>query len=239
MWGRAIGVARRSAIPGALAASLLAGTSAGTLGQDLFEVDPGNEARGWYLGVAGGGNFVEDLDLRINDTLTGGLDVNEGWAVLGSAGYGFESGFRVELETGYRSNDIGELDNADGTTSATRGSLDTVTIMGNVLLDLRNPTRFTPYIGIGVGAANTAMELFDAGGTLLVDDDSWNFAFQGIVGVALAITNNLSLTLDYRYTQATDLSWTGVDGVTAYEADETRNHAVMAGLSYTFAPPPA
>lgn len=204
--------------------------------QDLFEVDPGDESRGWYVGAAGGVNFIDQLDLVIEPTLND-LEMDDGYALSGAVGYGFESGIRLEAEVLYRNNDVDSI-SAGGVTNGTGDSLETLTIMGNLLFDLRNSTRFTPYIGAGLGAAWANADL-RSGGATVIDEDNWGWAIQGIAGVSMMLTENVSLTVDYRFTQTfdTDISQT-IGGVRSTLDENLDNHTIMAGLRYTFADPP-
>ena len=69
---------------------------------------------GWYISVAGGGVWIDDIDytgVRNPDSsptdvvLAGPFVVDPGWAALVATGYGM-GGWRVEVEGGYRSNTI-------------------------------------------------------------------------------------------------------------------------------------
>jgi OOP family OmpA-OmpF porin len=165
------------------------------------------------VGVSGGGSSA---NLQPN---------NPGWALMGAGGIGFMNGLRVELELAHRDNG---LDNFSGQATAS-------TLMANVLYDI--PVRlagFTPYIGAGIGGARLNLDNVNVGGGLgRIDDSDMVWAYQGIAGVSTPITNNLSLSLDYRYLSTfEDPSYATSTGRTA--SGEYSDHTIMVGFRYSF-----
>ena len=60
---------------------------------------------GIYIGAGAGYNYLQDIDVRPSPALgTPGLKVrgNNGYVALGSVGYGFGNGLRIEVEGNYR-----------------------------------------------------------------------------------------------------------------------------------------
>jgi opacity protein-like surface antigen len=100
--------------------------------------------------------------------------------------------------------------------------------MANVLLDIDTGTQFTPYVGAGVGWGEVRVDgLSLAGfpGLGSIDDEDTVFAFQAIAGVAFDVTQQISLTADYRFFLTEDPEFDGVDV-------ENRNHTLMFGARY-------
>jgi outer membrane protein OmpA-like peptidoglycan-associated protein len=188
------------------------------------------QTSGFYVGGAIGYNLLRDSDIS-GPGIGNNVEWDGSWAGLGSFGYGFGNGFRVEGEIGYRTNDV---DNVSGGGPAT-GKSNAWSFMGNVLYDFNTGTALTPYIGVGLGGASVR---FDDTGTFSgtrVDDSDMVFAYQGIAGLAYAFAPQLKLTLDYRYFGTSDPSFAtntnvGVDS-------EYRTHTVMLGLRYEFGAP--
>lgn len=77
---------------------------------------------------------------------------------------------------------------------------DLLTLMGNVRIG-KNSGFLRPYVAVGGGVARLAVfSNFDDGvGPGDVDNTDWTWGFQAIVGVDLAITENLSIGARYRY----------------------------------------
>ena len=66
--------------------------------------------------------------------------------------------------------------------------------MANVLYDFYLGTRFKLTLGAGIGGDYASFDP-DAG----VEDSNWGFAYQGIIGLAYALSPRTDLTLNYRY----------------------------------------
>ncbi len=133
------------------------------------------------------------------------LRTNGGFAGLGSIGYGFGNGWRLEAEGSARLNKLGHLNGTAFPTSSS-GSLNTYALMANAFydLDVRSPWIY-PYIGGGIGAAwNTASSLQASSSNPLFGFNSSNsaagFAVQAIAGVSFPVYNTpgLSFTAEYR-----------------------------------------
>lgn len=191
-----------------------------------------------YVGIAGGWNAQRHSDVS-GTGIDKSVSFEDGWAGLGTVGYKAASGFRGELEFGYRDNDVDTVSGTPATTGAASGSVQAWTIMANVLYDYENKTRFTPYVGVGIGAININYDNVQTigtgtGGT--IDDDTWAPAAQGIVGVAYKVHNNIDLFANYQYLTAFSnprlQTSNGVKTDVDYDA-----HTVLAGVRFSFAKP--
>lgn len=181
---------------------------------------------GWYSRVDVG--YSTDGAL---ETDSGDLDFDDNWSGHLGGGYGFQNGFRLEGELGYRNNDFEDL---DGEASAT-------SLMANLFYDFHRNGRIRPYIGVGVGAAKVEAE--GVAGPISFDDDDTVVAYQGLIGVAFDVTERLDLDVGYRYFTAPDV---GVSGIFDSEGEEPfsfegdyEHQAITVGLRYNYAPPPA
>lgn len=122
-----------------------------------------------------------------------------------SVGWQFHPLVRAEVEAGYRHMDA---------SSATGGNGNVYTAMLNGFWDIKNDTRFTPFLGAGAGYA------YQNFNSAVADSNDSAFAYQGIAGVSYAIDNNWALTAQYNYIDTTNFD---------FEA-----HEVKGGLRYTF-----
>jgi OOP family OmpA-OmpF porin len=171
---------------------------------------------GLYLGGAGGGTWVQDLDLK--DGGSEKIDDDTGWAAVGTLGYRFTSNIRAELEGGFRRSDADSGGNNDG-------DLDTWDVMANALYDFDLGGRLSPYVGVGVGGVNVNVD------SSAIDDSAWAFGYQGIAGVSYALTDRMDAFADYRYLATAGLD---LDSGNSESDDEYRSHTVLIGLRYTF-----
>ena len=198
-----------------------------------------NRPVGFYIGIGAGANFAEDSEITRSGINTE-ADLNTGYAILGALGYGFDMGLRAEVEFGYRENTVDSLRGA----ANGRGDYRAYALMANLLYDINTGTSITPYVGAGVGIAHARLDHVGPLGTGFANDAEQVFAYQGIVGASLKLTDQLFGFAEYRYFATEDLSVTRTVG-TGVDA-EYGNHMALLGLRWAFAgpakppaPPPA
>ncbi len=215
---------------------------------------------GLYIGGAGGANFLQQERPRaytgvFNGTpvrvTSGGTGFETGYVGLGSIGYGFGNGLRLEVEGNYRYNRLGRSGSL--LAGSTQGGHERkIGGMLNVLFDLDIGSGYVyPYIGGGLGYASveqkfSATSLVPPVGTTRLSGTEGSFAYQAIAGFSFPIPPvvGLSLTAEYRYyALAGDrnyaISSPGFAPARRATSDNY-NHSLMLGLRYAFnvAPPP-
>jgi OmpA-OmpF porin, OOP family len=224
-------------------AALLGTTAAvlafyGTSAAEAQTMDP-NYTYGPYIGAAGGGSFLNDISPN-----GGGADnksnFDNGYVGLGSVGWGFGNGFRVEVEGGYRRNDLRGVRNSG---VANGGALGTETAMLNGLYDI-DPALFgvqsygfMPHVGVGVGWARPRFDHASSFNGNVVSGKDDVLAYQGIAGVSYAVAPQVKVDLDYRYlgTQnGTFNSSPGLNGVGSPTKSSIQDQAVTLGIRYEF-----
>jgi OOP family OmpA-OmpF porin len=184
-------------------------------------------AQGWnrdgvYTSVKGAWTAGEDQKYNNTGVKT---QMNDGWG--GSVAVGKSYGnMRAEIEGLYLTNDV---DNAkvNGANAAASGESSLLAGMVNGYYDFKNSTRFTPYVGAGVGYGTVDSDNVRSAGALTVDGNDEVFAYQGIAGASYELNPCWHLTGEYRYVGTTkaDIGSTDV---------RYGNHIVAAGLRYTF-----
>jgi outer membrane protein OmpA-like peptidoglycan-associated protein len=233
---------------------------------------PFQPVTGLYIAGGAGVNWLMDRDLEAQGgnrnyfNTTGARSYGEtrqdtGWGGVGSLGWGFGNGVRLEIEGNYRQNEVDKIGGFGGprVTSAFRnngGDIRQYGAMANIFYDLvipRFPLPVQPYIGGGVGYVWTEYDgvrgTRQPGGSnsIVIDDTDGRFAWQGIAGVAypIAAAPGLALTLEYRYMGTLEPKLDGrvvnPAGATVsrgtFKADPAENHSVMIGLRYAFNTP--
>jgi len=206
----------------------------------------------WYVGVEGGAMLVENINYDVGTT-TNGARVNHdaGWDVDGTIGYDFGA-FRAEAEVGYRQADISSYTStlntpvirANGTTvplppgtyNYAGGRTSALSFMVNGLLDFGDDDGLQGFVGGGVGVARVqgkyGLNTFQD----LIDDSDTVFAWQVLAGVRAPLTDNIDVSLKYRFFNAdnvrlVDVSGRNFDG-------RFRSHSIMGGLTFNFGAPP-
>jgi OmpA-OmpF porin, OOP family len=217
--------------------------------------------QGLYAGAGAGYDLQQGI--RITPTVPGvgslplRLDQSNGLAALGSIGYGFGSGWRVEVEGDFLRNGIrapqitlpplvilgrpipGTGFSGTLPSSNVSGHVLQYGVMGNALYDFDIGSRYVfPYLGAGAGYIWNDLT------------NSGKFAYQAIVGLAFPVPNvpGLSLTAQYRFLDVTAGERYSTSVATPVGRIPVRvsigpqlNHSFTLGVRYAFsvAPPPA
>ncbi len=194
--------------------------------------------QGSYFILEGGANFLAPTTVY-NGYLGSNQRVyfNTGYAISGAGGYKWSNGLRGEGEVSFHHNGLNYFDTPANPYSGRQVS---ATFMVNAIYDFSTKSRFTPYIGAGVGVTvawikdvtqlNFAVRSFYSA-------DSTKLAYQGIAGVAFAIAPRWEILSDVRYRRSDGHSFTrpnvlgSLNTLLNYDIHEI---TVMAGLRYAF-----
>ncbi|MCD2325117.1 OmpA family protein [Sphingomonas sp. IC-56] len=196
----------------------------------------------WYVGIEGGAMIVEDIDWNVGsveDALT--VDHNYGYDVDATVGYDLGV-FRLEAEVGYKSATVDGLTSSVGLPGAAAGSYDyaggrttALSFMVNGLWDFGDDDGVQGFVGPGIGIARIKSRLALNSASDIVDDSDTVVAWQAIAGVRAPISDNVDVSLKYRFFNAP-----GVDLVAANGAEVSgrfRSHSILGGLTFNFGAP--
>lgn len=113
---------------------------------------------------------------------------------------------RVEGEIAWRGGNLNSVD-VNGVANAVTGDgFSALSFMANGYIDFENGSRFTPYLGAGLGLARITGDI--QAGTNVLDGTATAFAFQGIAGVDLSLSESASVFTDLRYFNASGTTMT-------------------------------
>lgn len=197
---------------------------------------------GIYISLESGAGIVGDWEhTRTTFTSCGPETKNAiatfdaGWAVFGTAGYAI-SGWRVEIEGGYRDNEIDSLIKEDrrrrGTIEkAADGDLTEASLMLNVVYDVPVFERLSLAVGLGAGADYARFKL--ATHATPVEDEDLNFAYQGLAGVNYAVSESTVVFVAYRFTTVRDAAFEPAAHV-AYAGEDFEKQTATAGVRFSF-----
>ena len=244
-----------------LRASLLAATILGLPGAVLAQ-----PIQGLYIGAGAGGNYLQQERVLASPGLglaQKGFATDIGGVGVGSVGYGFGNGVRVEIEGDVRHNRVRQINgfiNGAGPT-ASGGDQFEFGGMVNALFDMDIGLNWLyPYFGAGAGLADNELynvHSYGPANNLALAARGWstNFAYQGIFGLSfpLAPVPGLSLTAEYRFYgeldgpsfhAADNIAVAGANGVVHagvgnFNLNSDYNHSLVLGVRYAFdtAPP--
>ena len=185
------------------------------------------EEEGWYTRADIGWTpfAVLDHDPAVANVVGSIADNSNVTDLLGGwlgAGYDFGNNFRLESTFGYRGGDLGDITDSNGipatglaSINPGEGDLQIWDAMVNLLFDVPSAGRVTPYIGAGVGLANVkadvaSLAVTDGVSTFATNgfsDSDTSFAYQALVGLGLAVTENLTFDLGYKWFNVDDLDF--------------------------------
>lgn len=197
------------------------------------------QAQAWhsgpYVGVSLGGNALMTAQ---------GSDANGDFgllfkpAILGSAvlGWDLEPGNpvgegRVELEYSRRSNPLDQVKFVEGSFKG-GGNMSSDALLLNCIGVSRDSSRWSPYFGVGVGAARIKVADLTVSGAPLGTGSDTVIAYQVLTGIDVSVSDHLSFDLGYRLFGSASPRFTESDGLKSRM--EYLNHTVLLGLRVGF-----
>jgi opacity protein-like surface antigen len=208
---------------------------------------------GFYIGSLNSLTFLDDTSFDVAGVSVG-TDYDVGYYSALRAGYSFgDMGMyvspRVELEVGYGNASVDNHRSGGVDVSSIDSFGDARTIQGFVNGYLDMPlggalSAVTPYVGGGIGVMNLELRRQGvAGVATLMDDDDTRFAYHLDAGVGIniqemglftnvALFQNTTFDIGYRFTAADDFSFTARDG--SRSETDFRSHAVVVGFRKSF-----
>jgi opacity protein-like surface antigen len=149
--------------------------------------------------VSGNVGYTLSNDLNIKNTdgnVIIKLPLKTGINIQGALGAQFDN-FRIEGEIGYQTKDI-DL-------AGVNGSWKTLSLLANGYYDFTTKG-IQPYVTAGIGAGRVTLSDFIVGGdTFIWDGGVTKLAYQLGAGVALPLTDNISIDVRYRYFALNDV----------------------------------
>lgn len=232
-------------LPGACAASMLLALTPIAQAADL-DVEAAPRGFGWYVSVFGGWS-IADTDINFatttaaSDVIEAEAELEDGFMAGAALGAYFNDWIRAEIEVS------GHWHDADGesvtsplipgttTTADLDGDADATFVLANLWLDVPVGDVIRPYIGGGVGLGKLDVELDTTGGTNVIDDSDWAFAYQLGGGIAFGLSSNIGVDVGYRYKAINnaELEASAAGGTVDVETDY-RSHNVLVGLRIGF-----
>lgn len=223
---------------------------------------------GWYLrGHVGAGmtsasqlTFKQTPQTQAANFSLDSSSVSDAYFIGGGIGYEWNNWLRFELTAEYRAK---SRFSAIGTTkpptpydiNTYEGNLKSWLFLANAFVDLGTWNCFTPFVGLGVGAAWNQITDFKDLGILTGghgygrDTGQWNLAWALYAGVAYNVTKSFSIDFTYRYLNLGEFKDTidcvgGCNGPPLnYRFDKVQSHDFMIGFRWECcdiptAPPP-
>lgn len=233
--------------------------------KDLKEIQPITNVTsdaGFYVGVYGGVNYSTNYGNRRSVYSGGGANADvtpdRNHSDIGGVG-GIKFGYKfnsvpvcdklslqpaIEAEALY----IGNTDTIHGATPILGGGYvkkDSYNSAGgfvNSVLYFKNPSKFTPYLGVGIGVEYITShgDISTGFGKVTgINSDSVDPAVQGLAGVNYDINSHWTLFTEYKFIDAfatnlktSDVAGSGIDY--RFKPDQVAQQIATVGLKYNF-----
>jgi opacity protein-like surface antigen len=210
----------------------------------------------WYVGGDFGAMIVEgvDFDYGLTPNLPGHDDaqvvVDHDYGFDGSLFVGYDLGtFRLEAEVAYKRASLDEFETSiflpstsgphpPGTHDAF-GNTSTLSFMVNGMLDFGDEDGISGFVGGGAGVARvdySNLRAFANTGAF-IDDSDTRFAWQLLAGVRAAISDNIDITVRYRFFNVDSIRTVDVSRTLDAES-RIRSHSLLGGITFNFGAPP-
>ncbi len=214
----------------------------------LFSV-PALAADGFYGGIMGGANKIEEQDFRVfddpggllvprvpDDTRVTRTEYDDGGYYGAVIGYRFPFGLRPEIEYSRRLNDQDESLDLNGTRDDA-GHIATETMFANLWFEIFPKSRIRPYVGGGYGYSNTKVNDLAYQGVQSArnEEKTYGDVFQVGGGILFDISTRLTMSLDYRYLDTEVGEYNFVDDHPRRTIREDY-HAQSLGLTFSYFP---
>ena len=202
----------------------------------------------FYIGGDFGAMIVEDSDVRVG-TRDQALRLRYRYGYDGDINVGYDLGsFRLEGEVAYKKARIKSVLNTialPGQNPAnftqqnvSSGSTSALSFMLNGMLDFGDEAGVSGFVGGGAGIARVKYNnarIYSNQAPYLNDSDS-RFAWQVFAGVRQAVTDNIDITVKYRFFNVPNVR------MTAFNGQQTkmrfRSHSLLGGITFNFGAPP-
>lgn len=202
---------------------------ASALGLSVYALATGAEAghrpQGWYVGVEGGANWIDNADVAFATGLNFEAEFESGWAVFAEVGYRWENNWRLELEGGWRENDVDCISSGGPCIPGNWGDVSQFTQMVNIIHDIDISEHTAISVGLGFGG-----NFVDADSPFLRDDDDFALAGQAIFQLTHELSDRLDFVLTYRFMTSDDPEFRLFNGKTVELENE--NHTLTVGLRF-------
>jgi outer membrane protein OmpA-like peptidoglycan-associated protein/outer membrane protein W len=183
---------------------------------------------GNYIKGAVGYGMPDEADV-VRPGGTGVIDPEGNARFMVGAGHAFPNNWRVDLDVVDRYADGGAINDANGSTD-----IQNVTVMLNGIYDINREGRFNPYVGVGVGASRSDVGISTTfgGPPLNAEASDTSFAYQGLAGIGVRLSERLTADFEYRYVDLGDVDGTG------FAFEDMESHDLLIGLRYALTAAP-
>jgi OOP family OmpA-OmpF porin len=154
-------------------------------------------------------------------------ELEPGFIGVSSIGYKWVTGFRTELEAGYRQSDFGKINDVSA-----NGAQQVLSVSANLLYDFDTSSKFTPYLGGGLGIASYKWSNVSTSVSPHFNDRASAFQWQGIAGVNMRVSDRTKVFVEYRYIGAGSTQFESLPAGSVVTGHDDRSSNVLAGVRF-------
>jgi outer membrane protein OmpA-like peptidoglycan-associated protein/opacity protein-like surface antigen len=198
----------------------------------------------WYVGGEFGAMIVEDVEVDIGAT-DNALILSHEYGYDGGLFVGYDlGGFRLEAEVAYKKADLESFNTllrlpGEGVAFPSQrpfagGNTSALSFMINGMLDFGDDEGISGFVGGGVGMARVKFnnQRVFANTAPFLDDSDSKLAWQVFAGVRQAVSDNIDVTVKYRFFNVDDIRMVAFNGNDS-EA-RFRSHSLLGGITFNF-----
>ena len=199
----------------------------------------------FYLNLDIGPTFIPDVQVRNSLGNQAAFDTGVGGNLC--AGYHLNHWLATELETGVLWNSIDRIGAVSLSQLHSRADLYQIPLKLNLVCNIPTKTRWTPYLGGGVGAMFSVLDShvdpvpsqgpnraasIPVGNHNFTDTDC-TLAYQAIAGLKYNISPHAQIDLGYKFFGTTDHTWNDRNGG-QFRTGPIYTHAVALSFTWRF-----
>ena len=163
----------------------------------------------YFNGSAGVSSFGKiKVLVPVTNVEEAAISTKSGIALTGAVGRSFGN-FRLEGEVAYQKNESDKIRMSMGTFPLT-GDFSVISYMLNGYYDIKAGV-VTPYLSAGLGVAQVSLNNVPDP-PMVISETHSVFGYQLGAGVALPLTDNISLDARYRYSRTSTVNLSGTHG---------------------------
>jgi len=155
-----------------------------------------------------------------------------GFIGVSSFGYKWDTGFRTELEAGYRQSEFVKI---NGTSA--NGAQSVLDVSANLLYDFDTRSKFTPYVGGGLGVASYKWSNVATSVSPVYNDRATAFQWQGIAGVNMKVSSRTRVFIEYRYIGAGSSEFESRPAGSLVTDHDDRSSNILVGFRFALNSP--
>ncbi|SCZ54261.1 outer membrane protein [Epibacterium ulvae] len=184
-----------------------------------------------FSGTIGGS--TQNVDTDFDDGFNFGFAIGRTFEAWSGNGYGL----RGEIELSYSDNDVDGVDfsgNGAGAEANPGGDVTSTRLFANLIADFNTGSRFSPYIGAGLGIDFVDHDIVYGNNVTITGSDE-ALAAQLILGASYQLNDRTALFTDARYVRSFDVDSTRTSPAgTASVSDDLSRVNVNFGVRFQF-----